>query len=108
LGQGVGKLATSPPPLSRAKTESDFDCVGSAYVHVNIESSREKKRVCGDVRDIASCRSNDDDAQAPSHIARSLCLKNHTIYGKSGESLPGWLVNGIRTIFKISSKLLVF
>lgn len=79
LGQGVGKLATSPPRLSRAQTEANVNCVGSAYVHVNIEFSREKACLMV-VRDFASCRSDDDDAQAPTHVARSLCLENHTIY----------------------------
>lgn len=59
------------------------------------------------VGDMASCRSDDDDAQAPSSVARSLSLENHTISSKRRPVAFGEPVNGIRTIFKINrSKLL--
>lgn len=106
-----GPIVTAPLE-SYSKAEAIFNYVGSAYVHVNFEFEREKACLWCVCDIAASCRSDDGDAQAPSHVARSLCLENHTISfpgGKKKATPCLWLVNRIRTIFKINrSKMLVF
>ena len=68
----------------RPSTEAYFNCDGSAYVPCEYRIL-EEKRVSDGVRDITSCRSDEDDAQAPGHVARSLCLENHTISHSGGK-----------------------